>query len=69
VNVRLFVDTSGWVALEDVGDSRDQEPRVFWDQVRKGITVFRQFYTSNYVMDEVLTLLGRRVSKKTALNN
>jgi predicted nucleic acid-binding protein len=56
------------VALEDVGDSRHQEARLFWDRVGSSKTTFRQFYTSDYIVDEVLTLLARRVSKEVAVN-
>ncbi len=64
--MRLFVDTSAWIALEDRDDSHHDEAAQFWEEVRSGRTEFRQIFTPNYVVDEVMTLLARRVSKHSA---
>ena len=62
--LRLFVDTSAWVALEDRDDSQHDRAIQFWTELKEGKTRFRQLLTSNYVLDEVITLLGRRVDKE-----
>lgn len=63
--MRLFVDTSAWIALEDRDDSNHDQAIQFWGQLRAGRTDFRQIFTSNYILDEVMTLLGRRVGKES----
>lgn len=52
-----FVDTWGWVALGHHRDPRHQEVKRFYQELRKA---GGEFYTSNYVLDEVATLLFRR---------
>jgi predicted nucleic acid-binding protein len=64
--VRLFLDTSAFVALEDLDDADHGRALEFRDKMRRGNTPFRALYTSNYVVDETLTLLrfhcGHRVA-------
>jgi predicted nucleic acid-binding protein len=55
--VRLFVDTSALVAIEDLDDTNHGRAVKFRETVREGDTEFRRLYTSNYVIDETLTLL------------
>jgi uncharacterized protein len=55
--MRLFVDTSALVAIEDLDDTNHKKAVGFRVQVREGGTPFRRLYTSNYVIDETLTLL------------
>jgi predicted nucleic acid-binding protein len=55
--VRLFVDTSALVAIEDLDDTNHRRALEFREQVREGDTQFRRLYTSNYIVDETLTLL------------
>jgi predicted nucleic acid-binding protein len=64
--MRLFVDTSAWVALENRDDSYHDKAIDFWTELRGGRTPFRQILTSNYIMDEAMTLLGRRLGKGAA---
>ncbi|MBW1959611.1 MAG: PIN domain-containing protein [Deltaproteobacteria bacterium] len=61
--MKLFIDTWGWLALRDRKESRHQEVKDFYIQFRrqKGI-----IYTSDYVLDETITLLFRRLPFKTA---
>lgn len=61
--MKLFIDTWGWLTLRDRKESRHQEVKDFYSQFRsqKGI-----IYTSDYVLDETITLLFRRLSFKTA---
>ena len=60
--MKLF-DTWGWLTLRDRKESRHQEVKDFYSQFRsqKGI-----IYTSDYVLDETITLLFRRLPFKTA---
>jgi predicted nucleic acid-binding protein len=55
----VFVDTWGWVALGHRNDSRHEEVKRFYLQLRDDE---RRIYTSDFVLDEVITLLFRRES-------
>lgn len=56
----VFVDTSALVALFHGRDRHSGEARVFFEGVRVGALRARPLYTSDYVVDElVTTLLGR----------
>jgi predicted nucleic acid-binding protein len=55
--VRLFLDTSAFVAIEDLDDANHRRAVEFREKIRRGDTQFRALYTSNYVADETLTLL------------
>ena len=61
--MKLFIDTWGWLTLRDRKEARHQEVKDFYSQFRshKGI-----IYTSDYVLDETITLLFRRLPFKTA---
>lgn len=56
--MKLFIDTWGWLALRDRKESRHQEVKDLYIRFRgrKGI-----IYTSDYVLDETITLLFRRL--------
>jgi predicted nucleic acid-binding protein len=60
------VDTSAFAALEDLDDVYHSSALEFREKIRRGETQFRSLYTSNYVVDETLTLLrfhcGHRVA-------
>ena len=64
--MRLFLDTSAFVAIEDTDDNNHQKSLELREQIREGKTPFRRLYTSNYIVDETLTLLryhcGHRVA-------
>jgi predicted nucleic acid-binding protein len=64
--VRLFLDTSAFVAVEDLDDVDHSRALEFREKIRRVSTPFRTLYTSNYVVDETLTLLrfhcGHRVA-------
>jgi hypothetical protein len=53
------------VAIEDLDDANHTIAIDYRDKIREGDTPFRRLYTSNYVIDEALTLLrthcGHRV--------
>jgi len=55
---RLFVDTWGWIALFNQRESRHREIETYFRrfQEREGIA-----YTTDYVLDETLTLLFKRL--------
>jgi predicted nucleic acid-binding protein len=52
-----FVDTWGWMALGHRREPRHREIRAYYQQLRAQHSVV---YTSDYVLDEVITLLFRR---------
>ena len=55
--MRLFLDTSAFVAIEDLDDANHRRAVEFRERIRRGETPFRSLHTSNYVVDETLTLL------------
>ncbi|MBI2889865.1 MAG: type II toxin-antitoxin system VapC family toxin [Nitrospirae bacterium] len=57
----IFVDTSGWVALEDPADGHHQAAARYRDGVAAGQD---RLVTSCYVFDETYTLLLREVGPK-----
>ena len=61
--MKLFIDTWGWLTLRDRRESRHQEAVTYYRDFRlqHGIA-----YTSDYVLDETITLLFRRLPFTTA---
>jgi predicted nucleic acid-binding protein len=61
--VKLFIDTWGWLELEDRRESRHQEVQKFYREFRRqrGIA-----FTSDYVLDETITSLFKRLPFKLA---
>jgi predicted nucleic acid-binding protein len=55
--VRIFIDTWGWVTLRDRREARHEEVVRFYQNFRKGGGLI---YTSDYVLDETITLLFKR---------
>lgn len=53
----IFVDTSGFKAFYDPRDEYHARARRFTDQVATRRILMRGFVTSDYVLDETLTLL------------
>lgn len=53
----IFVDTSAWKAFYDEDDDWHEEARNFMDSVGAKRPNIRLFVTSDYVMDETLTLV------------
>jgi uncharacterized protein len=53
----VFVDTSAWKAFYDENDDRHREARRFMDSVGSKQIPVRLFVTSDYVIDETLTLV------------
>jgi hypothetical protein len=65
--MRLFIDTTAFVALEDEADGNHEAAQSFRERIGQGKTVFRALYTSNYVLDEVFTLLRLKISHRAAV--
>ena len=63
---RVFVDTWGWLALRDRNESRHVDVSNFYRQVR---LENRRIITTDYVLDETITLLFRRLSFSQAQNS
>lgn len=53
----VFVDTSAWVALVDLGDGLHHDASLCWQNL---LADGRTFVTSDYILDESYTLLRRR---------
>ena len=56
------------MALEDKDDENHASALDFREGVRQSRTPFRALYTSNYVIDETLTLLKDRCGSQTAIS-
>lgn len=52
-----FVDTSAFYALEDSDDQHHEEAGEIRRAIKRGDLSVRRLYTSNFVLDETLTLL------------
>jgi len=59
----LFIDTWGWLTLRDKRESRHIEVSNFYQDFRRRKDTA---YTSDYVLDETMTLLFRRLPFSTA---
>lgn len=55
--MRLFLDTTAFVAMEDQDDENHRKAIDFRQKIGRSVTLFRKLYTSNYIIDETLTLL------------
>jgi predicted nucleic acid-binding protein len=51
---RLFIDTSVWYAIADKGDSNHQLALIYRHQIARKYKLI----TSNYILDELYTLLS-----------
>lgn len=56
--MKIFVDTWGWLALQDRRELSHQQVIAFYREARLNRA---RFYTSDYVLDETFTLLGKRL--------
>jgi len=65
--MRLFIDTTAFIALEDENDENHKAALSYREKIRQGKTAFRALYTSNYILDEVITLLRLRISHQAAV--
>ena len=60
-NSPVWMDTWGWVALGDRGEKYHKDITVLYEQAITG-----QILTSDYILDETITLLFRRLPFDTA---
>lgn len=60
----FFIDTSGWCAVYDKSDDHHQTAFSFWNKAAARIGTV---YTSDYIIDETLTLLNVRISHAAAV--
>ena len=56
--MKLFIDTWAWLTLRDKKESRHEEVEDFYRQFREKRGII---YTSDYVLDETITLLFKRL--------
>ena len=59
-----FIDTWGWLALGHRRDAHHQEINALYKELRSGGAYI---YTTDYVLDEVMTLIFRRETFKEAV--
>jgi uncharacterized protein len=60
----FFIDTSGWCALYDRSDDRHHLAFPLWNQISSQAGAL---YTSDYIMDETLTLINVRINHSAAV--
>lgn len=65
--MRLFIDSTAFIALEDEDDENHKAALGYREKIKQEKTAFRALYTSNYILDEVLTLLRLRISHQAAI--
>lgn len=65
--MRLFIDTTALVATEDKDDTNHKKAVQFRHKVGRSETPFRKLFTSNYVVDETLTLLRTHCGHSVAV--
>ena len=61
--MRFLVDTWGWYALGNTRDPQHDHVETFYRELRQ---VGALIYTTDYILDETITLLFRRISSSTA---
>ena len=61
--MKIFIDTWGWLTLRDRDESRHGDVKEFYQQLRDDNEII---YTSDYVLDETITLVFKRLPFKTA---
>ena len=61
--MKVFIDTWGWLTLRDRDESRHKDVKEFYRQFRDQNGII---YTSDYVLDETITLVFKRLPFKTA---
>ena len=60
----IFIDTSAFLARYIAKDQYHNTALSKWDKLSKSKS---KFYTSNFILDEMITLLGRWVSEEFSL--
>jgi predicted nucleic acid-binding protein len=59
----IFVDTGAFIGRYVRQDQRHREALPLWEKIEKNADIY---FTSNYVLDELLTYLGRHVNHRFA---
>jgi len=62
--MRLFVDTSAWLALDDENDQYHEKAVAKSSEIKR---LRIELITSEYIIDESITLIRYRVSHKAAI--
>jgi predicted nucleic acid-binding protein len=62
--MKIFVDTSGWVALFNRKDKYYSEAVKLWKTILKKK---EEVYTTNYIIDETITLIRRRAGFQVSI--
>ncbi|MEI6152566.1 MAG: PIN domain-containing protein [Deltaproteobacteria bacterium] len=62
--MRVFIDTSAWVAYFDKKDTNHESALKIWQQVKQEKAIL---CTTDYILDEMLTLLKIRANSNVAL--
>ncbi len=57
-NTKVFIDTWGWLTLRDRAEAQHDIVRVYYQEFRNNGGVS---YTTDYVLDETITMLFRRL--------
>ncbi|MFQ6126335.1 MAG: type II toxin-antitoxin system VapC family toxin [Candidatus Heimdallarchaeota archaeon] len=65
--MRIFVDTSAFYALEDESDKNNKSARAFEKDLITGKLGLAQILTSNFVFDELMTLVRRNLGHEKAV--
>jgi len=63
--VQYFVDTSAFYAAKDPSDQHHAQAVAFMERVRKNLSL--RFVTSNFIVDETLTLVRMKLGHETAV--
>lgn len=63
-----FVDTSAFYALDDSDDANHEEAIKIRRGIRNGKLQIRRLYTSNYILDETLTLIRMHLGHSQAID-
>jgi predicted nucleic acid-binding protein len=61
--LKLLIDTWGWVTLSNKREPRHEEVKIFYEDFRRKRGVL---YTTDYILDETITLLFRHLPFETA---
>lgn len=62
--MKLFVDSSAWLALYDAKDEHHKRARILFQRLAGEPTTF---FVNDYILDETLTLIRYKVSLERAL--
>lgn len=62
--MKLFVDTSGWVAVHYAADAGHAQALAWWRDLPRQAAVL---FTTDYVFDETVTMLWRKIGHAAAV--